>query len=653
VSIRRPQLHCGARLCLLVVALGVSTQAAAQSDTAAPITVNSTSGSVVFQPAGGEAAQLGGDALATGAGDVLLAGDDGQATLSEGPTLNARVFHDTKARVQDNSYELLYGTTLNTVAADAPLAVATPGAVASTQSGTFLLYYDPGATTTWVIVTDGTATVSTTTGSIDIPAGFLTSAVDGSNPLDPQPANRATLGSAVPSVDDLTGGALADGDILAAPAPVDVAGASAAPPPADTAFAAGPGDTAVQPALSDLGGLVPFPTTATLRAGQTTVWYWPRRQGDLDTVEQDDTRTVIAGDGVNVNDSGRAELSFGDFNVQIFRHGQLQMIPTADPNGYGLGYDLLQGATLNTVSANTLQSLSNDRIGVRAGWAVVTAIYTAHPTASTDQLAAAAPGDAQFVVESDGSSTWVVVTEGAVHVEPVRATPGSIPAGAQPAAPVVVNAGSQTWVDPGQPPAPPVPATRAAVGGKFPTLEDLTNGELTDNQVLAGSKVAPIPTSTPQSVQVPSATPNQGTCYRFTSTPIGGATYALTMRYASLPAASVTYWNPPANTWFYAKYQSAQPAQRPTVTLSMNGADIQTLQSADSLIDLSNGAKQSFMNFHFNDTQLDTAVSLTGAADVVKSPALGASLPPLLAFTKTQFYYKPAGTGRVAGISTC
>jgi hypothetical protein len=126
------------------------------------------------------------------------------------------------------------------------------------------------------------------------------------------------------------------------------------------------------------------------------------------------------------------------------------------------------------------------------------------------------------------------------------------------------------------------------------------------------------------------------------------------MRFPSRPAPSVTYWNPPTNTWFYAKYVSPQQtAQRATVTISANGADIQTIQAADTLVDLSNGAKQSFMNFHYIDSQLDTAVSLTGPADVVKSPALVESLPSLPAFTRTQFYYKPAGTGRVASISTC
>jgi hypothetical protein len=198
-----------------------------------------------------------------------------------------------------------------------------------------------------------------------------------------------------------------------------------------------------------------------------------------------------------------------------------------------------------------------------------------------------------------------------------------------------------------------VPATRAEIGNKFPTLEDLTNGELSDRQVLAGSSVAPIQISVPVSVQTPATGQNQGACYRFTSTPIRGATYTMTMKFARLPATTVTYWNPPTNTWFYAKYVNAQQAQRPTVTISVNGATAQTVQAADTLIDLSNGAKQSFVNFHYIDSQLDTAVSLTGPADLIKNPVLGANLPPLSAFTRTQFFYKPAGTGRVAAISTC
>jgi hypothetical protein len=586
---RRPHLHSGATAWLLIVVLGllsVSSEATAHQSNTDAITATATTGTVMLQPSGSvDAIQLGTDAQSAGWGAVLQVGDDGEAALADGSALSVRVFHGSQSRVLgpvqpdtdatassdgtaglppggQPAYELVYGTTYNTAAADpdssSPVVVATPGATVSSISGTFLLYYDQSATTTWVIVTDGTATITSTAGTIDVPAAFVTSVVDGAQPNDPQPANRSTVGTGLPSVDTLTNGALADADILAAappPVTVDASAGQAATPP-DTAFAAGASDTALQPALSDLGGLVPFPSTATLRAGRSTVWYWPQRQGDLDTVSQDDTRTVTAGDGVNVSDVGRAELSFADFNVQLYRHAQLQMIPTADPNGYGRGYDLVQGAALNTISANALQTLSNTRVGVRAGWAVVTAVYTAHPIASTELVAQSAgrlgqaPGDTPFLVASDGSSTWVVVTQGSAQVEPVAATSGSIPAAAAPAIPVVVSAGSQTWVDPGQPPVPPVPATRAAVGNKFPTFEDLTNGELSDAQVLAGSSVTPIQISAPVTITPPSSGQNRAACYRFTSTPIGGKAYALTMRFGSLPAPAVTYWNPPANTWF-------------------------------------------------------------------------------------------------------
>ena len=39
---------------------------------------------------------------------------------------------------------------------------------------------------------------------------------------------------------------------------------------------------------------------------------------------------------------------------------------------------------------------------------------------------------------------------------------------------VTVPKGWQTWVEPQRPPRPPVPATRAEVGSRFPPLTDLT-----------------------------------------------------------------------------------------------------------------------------------------------------------------------------------
>jgi len=673
----------------LVVGLpGASGPAIARQADAGPPTLTGVAGTVLVQAAGaGTSDQVGSDGRQVGWGDSVQVADDGEAALSDGSTVSARVFHQTQLRflgltapddpaVADDvataraagggtlpEYQLLAGTTYTTATPDPdsglPVVVTTPGASASSTGGTFLLYYDADAATTWVIVTDGLVTVTSASGgAIDVPATFATEVTASSGPIDPQLATRAVLGSGLPAISDLTNGALADTDVLAGgttPVAVDTSAGQPTTPSSGTAYAQGEGDAPQAPALSDLGGLVPFPTTATLRAGTTTVWYWPQRQGGLETVVEGDSRTVQAGDGINVNTTGRAELSFKDLNVQIFRHGQLQLIPTVDANGYGLGYDLLQGATLNTVSSGALQQVSNDRIGVRTGWAFVKAVYTAHPTAD-QQMASVAPGDAQFVVTYDGSSTWVVVAQGTVEVAPVAAaSPGSIPAAGPPAPPVVVTAGTQTWVDPGQPPVPPRPATRAETGGKFDTLENLTGGELTDAQVLAGRPVSlPAALTPPASAPAPPAAQTQPRCYQFTSTPIQGVTYTLSLSFPRLPAPLVTYWNPPANTWFYSKYLAPTPPfPRASVAIAANGAVIQRVPAADTLVDLSNGDKQSFVNFHYVDSQLDTAVSLTGAAGIINTPSLPASLPPLSAFSRTSFFYKPAGTGRVASIGPC
>ena len=445
-----------------------------------------------------------------------------------------------------------------------------------------------------MIVTAGFTSpiITSAVGTIDVPAAFVTSVVDGARPNDPQPANRSTLGTSLPSVDNLTNGALADADILAAPPPVPVdASAGQDATPADTAFAAGASDTALLLRCPILAAWCRFrrPPPCALAAalcgtGRSARVTW------TPSVRMTPARLAPG--------TASTSATWGERSCPL----PTSMCRSTDMLNFKSSRPPIQTAT---VSANALQTLSNTRVGVRAGWAVVTAVYTAHPTASTQLVAQSAgrlgqaPGDTQFLVASDGSSTWVVVTQGTAQVEPVAATPGSIPASAAPATPVVVSAGSQTWVDPGQPPVPPVPATRAAVGSKFPTLEDLTNGELSDAQVLAGSAVAPIKISAPVTITPPSTGQSQAACYRFTSTPIGGKTYALTMRFGSLPAPAVTYC---ANTWFYAKYVSLLLPQRPTVTISANGTEIQTAQSADTLVDLSNGAKQSFVNLHYIDS---------------------------------------------------
>jgi hypothetical protein len=151
-------------------------------------------------------------------------------------------------------------------------------------------------------------------------------------------------------MEDLSNSALADTDILTATPP---AGAADTLQPAP--------DTGASPPL--LGGLVPFPTTAKPRGPDNRLVLAPAT-GRPGCRESERHAPVADGDGVNVSDDGRAELNFQDFNVQIFRHAQHQMIPSTDPGAYGLGYDLVQGATLNTIATGALQQLTQARIGV-------------------------------------------------------------------------------------------------------------------------------------------------------------------------------------------------------------------------------------------------------------------------------------------------
>ncbi len=81
--------------------------------------------------------------------------------------------------------------------------------------------------------------------------------------------------------------------------------------------------------------------------------------------------------------------------------------------------------------------------------------------------------DTEFFVYHDSTSrtTWVVVLRDKVEVQGAgRATS--------------VSAGWQTWVEAGQPPAPPVLALRNEIGQRFPRVDDLTNGALADGRVL-------------------------------------------------------------------------------------------------------------------------------------------------------------------------
>src|SRR5450631_3428793 len=101
--IGRRHLHGGAmvRLLFVVVLLQATAGGAAahQSDTTQSLTTSAASGTVLLQPTGADAVQLGSDAQSTGWGDVLQVGDDGEAALIDGAALTTRVFDQSQARV--------------------------------------------------------------------------------------------------------------------------------------------------------------------------------------------------------------------------------------------------------------------------------------------------------------------------------------------------------------------------------------------------------------------------------------------------------------------------------------------------------------------------------------------------------------------------
>jgi hypothetical protein len=195
---------------------------------------------------------------------------------------------------------------------------------------------------------------------------------------------------------------------------------------------------------------------AALTARRTQVLH--QRQGqNPEQVQVESPRTLNKGDGINVDQDGRASLRFFDaLQVEIFHDTALTIKGEIDPGASALEIFALEGGT--TLSQVDLDAIAQKRVRLTTKWAVIDDLGT------------------EFISYYDPQSetTWIVVRKGLVEV---RAPNANVP----PAAQVVrVNAGEQTWVEPQQPPVAPVPAVRSAVGNRFPPLEDLTDGELSD-----------------------------------------------------------------------------------------------------------------------------------------------------------------------------
>jgi hypothetical protein len=473
-------------LALICLVLAVSSASAAQPASGAT-TLTLLNGNVVVHSASVGDELLGADGLTASAGDLVTVADVGEAALSAPAGLQAHLFHTSEVVIA-STYILVNGASYNTVTpdpgADAQVSVSTDTSQVTSEDGSFFVFRDPADSVTWVIVTNGTATVTANGASVVVPPMFFTWTAPGTTPAPAQPGNRgavATVGFPLPPIEDLSGGELDDSAVLLAPSP-------------------GSGEeNATTPAPN-------VPDTATLRAGRTTVWFWPQEQGPLDTVVQDDQRDVHAGDGVNVSDDGRANLNFADaLQVQIFRGSRVQMQPAVDGQDARLflGYALLQGAVDNTIPSGTLEKMAGARVGVRTDWAVITATYSEIPSAAVpwfDVFAAHRVGptpDIEFLVYTDANLTWVVATKGMVHVEPTTAPPLDLTAGTQ--AVVVANQSAVTAL----------PALRSEVGSLVPTWEEITNNDLADDAVLSG----------PVAAQSAPVTASGGPCESFAADP--------------------------------------------------------------------------------------------------------------------------------------
>lgn len=194
--------------------------------------------------------------------------------------------------------------------------------------------------------------------------------------------------------------------------------------------------------------------TADLASIQTDVFRWDARSSQEESVPTGERRKVHDDDAVTVNDSGRARLSAEQCIWEIFRDTNLQVQQLPTQSAQVCVVQLGHGTIYNKVETKTV---------VNTDWAVVTALST------------------RFLVhlDPDRGLLWVIVVDGVVEVEAA----GQV---------IRLGAWEQTWVRRGEPPEPPRPARRSEVGRLFPPVEDLTNGEMVDGDVLLPGEPEPV-----------------------------------------------------------------------------------------------------------------------------------------------------------------
>lgn len=236
-------------------------------------------------------------------------------------------------------------------------------------------------------------------------------------------------------------------------------------------------------------------------------------------------QAIAVGDAVTVDDRGQARMRFSDFLViDVYPNTELRnidLIPSIDPTAPPAFRMRLEGGSIfGNLDA---QHIANQRVRpefrLDTEWAVVKAL-----------------GTLLWVYYDRGTQvTWVVVKESEVSVTA---------AGKE----VIVHAGQQAWVEPGKPPIDPIPACRNLIGDRFPLIDELTNGDRSDLDLLC-QETTPLPlaqatrtvitvTPTPRPASTPAVrpgrppsptfTPSRGPTMTFTPTPTPTRTPSLT-----------------------------------------------------------------------------------------------------------------------------
>jgi HYR domain len=221
-------------------------------------------------------------------------------------------------------------------------------------------------------------------------------------------------------------------------------------------------------------------------------------------VEQ--TRSVRAGDGLDITPMGKATIKFTDtLTADIFHDSSMQVSGTIQPDDGGPLIHSLVLLVGTVLVGSTPSRVAQHRVMVSVG--------------NPNGVKILMTGTLVLLhYDPDNDTTWIVVKQGRAHL--------STAGGGE----VDVDAGYQTWATADQATAPTIEALRPLVGMQFPVVDDLTDGDVADDFILGGvAGVLPAATPTPTLTPTPSSSPSPGATLTPTTSPTptpGGATQA-------------------------------------------------------------------------------------------------------------------------------